>query len=107
MSWFAAPCGHVAPISCRECDPPPTNGVTDSQLAVLFRQAQWVLDDAAHDFPAGRVTARRREELAGSLEALGAIVRASTPIEPLTGRWSSGALPPAPGGQLGSTHPRQ
>lgn len=54
-------------------------GVTDSQLAVLLRQTQWALDDAAHDFPAGRVSAARRAELAGTLEALAAIVRASTP----------------------------
>ena len=53
--------------------------VTDPQLAVLLRQTQWALDEAAHDFPAGRCTAQRREELAGSLEALAAIVRASTP----------------------------
>ncbi len=51
--------------------------VTDSQLAVLFRQTQWLLDDAAHDFPAGRVGARHREELAGTLESLAVIVRAS------------------------------
>ncbi len=51
--------------------------VTDSQLAVLFRQLQWTLDDAAHDFPAGRVGAQHREELAGTLESLAVIVRAS------------------------------
>ena len=59
--------------------PDPPTGVTDSQLAVLLRQTQWALDDAAHDFPAGRITPRRREELAGTLEALAAIVRASAP----------------------------
>lgn len=58
-------------------------GVTDSQLAVLLRQTQWALDEAAHDFPAGRATPQRREELAGTLEALAAIVRASAP-EPST-----------------------
>lgn len=52
-------------------------GVTDSQLAILLRQTQWALDDAAHDFPAGRASAQRREELAESLEALAALVRAS------------------------------
>ncbi|MGH3793739.1 MAG: hypothetical protein ACRDSP_02505 [Pseudonocardiaceae bacterium] len=58
--------------------------VTDSQLAVLFRQTQWLLDDAAHDFPAGRVSARHREELVGTLESLAAIVRGSVPgQEPL------------------------
>lgn len=53
--------------------------VTDSQLAVLLRQAQWALDEAARDFPAGRVTPQRRSELSGTLEALAAIVRASAP----------------------------
>ncbi|MGH3907507.1 MAG: hypothetical protein ACRDTE_25520 [Pseudonocardiaceae bacterium] len=53
--------------------------VTDSQLAVLLRQAQWALDDAAHDFPAGRVTPQRRVELAGRLEALALVLRASAP----------------------------
>ncbi len=56
-----------------------STGVTDFQLAVLLRQTQWALDDAAHDFPAGRGSAQRREELAGTLEALAAIVRASAP----------------------------
>lgn len=54
-------------------------GVTDSQLAVLLRQAQWALDDAAHEFPAGRATAGRRVELAGRLEALAVVLRASVP----------------------------
>ncbi len=54
-------------------------GVTDSQLAVLLRQTQWALDEAAHDFPAGRGTPQRREELAATLEGLAVIVRASAP----------------------------
>ncbi|MGH3907695.1 MAG: hypothetical protein ACRDTE_26470 [Pseudonocardiaceae bacterium] len=54
-------------------------GVTDSQLAVLLRQTQWALDEAAHDFPAGRGTPQRREELAAILEGLAVIVRASAP----------------------------
>lgn len=53
--------------------------VTDAQLAVLLRQAQWALDDAAHDFPAGRVTPGRRAELAGTLEALAVVLRAAVP----------------------------
>lgn len=56
-----------------------TTAVSDSDLAVLLRQTQWTLDEAAYDFPAGRCTPQRREELAGSLEALARIVRASTP----------------------------
>ncbi|MGH3908529.1 MAG: hypothetical protein ACRDTE_30735 [Pseudonocardiaceae bacterium] len=58
-------------------DPPV--GITDSQLAVLLRQAQWALDDAAHDLPAGRTTPQHRVELAGRLEALALVLRASTP----------------------------
>lgn len=50
-------------------------GVTDLQLAVLLRQAQWALDDAAHELPAGRATVGRRVELAGTLEALALVLR--------------------------------
>lgn len=55
----------------------PGDGVTDSQLAVLLLQTQWALDEAAHDFPTGRVTPTRCEELAVILESLAVIVRAS------------------------------
>ncbi|MGH3910825.1 MAG: hypothetical protein ACRDRM_08320 [Pseudonocardiaceae bacterium] len=48
-------------------------------MAVLLRQAQWALDDAAHDFPAGRVTPGRRAELAETLEALAVVLRAAVP----------------------------
>lgn len=58
---------------------PESRGVTDSQLAVLLRQAQWALDEAAYDFPAGRGTPQRRAELAATLEGLAVIVRASAP----------------------------
>ncbi len=80
----------------------PATGITDSQLAVLLRQTQWALDDAAHDFPAGRGTPQRRYELAGTLEALAAIVRASAPEHTTTQtladrRLSAPALLPAPG----------
>ncbi|MCA1672594.1 MAG: hypothetical protein LC799_10450 [Actinobacteria bacterium] len=55
-------------------------GVTDSQLAVLLRQTQWALDDAAYHCAGGAgLTRRQREELAGTLDALAAIVRASAP----------------------------
>ncbi|MGH8573394.1 MAG: hypothetical protein ACREX8_12590 [Gammaproteobacteria bacterium] len=64
---------------------PGQSGVTDSQLAVLLRQTQWALDDAAHDFPAGRVSAQRREELAVTLEGLAAIVRVSAPVQVIEG----------------------
>ena len=82
MSSHVAECGHSVPISCPECERPAAPAVTDSQLAVLLRQAQWTLDEAAHHFPAGRGTPQRREELAGTLEALAAIVRASVPVDP-------------------------
>ena len=55
--------------------------VTDSQLAVLLRQTQWALDEAAHEVGAGRATPQGRAELAGTLEALAAIVRASAPTQ--------------------------
>lgn len=54
-------------------------GVTDTQLAVLLRQAQWALDDAAHDVPAGRVSTQCRMELARTLEALAVVLRSSAP----------------------------
>lgn len=44
-------------------------------LAVLLRQAQWLLDDAARDVPAGRLTAERGEELASILDDLAAVMR--------------------------------
>ncbi|MGH3905372.1 MAG: hypothetical protein ACRDTE_14460 [Pseudonocardiaceae bacterium] len=66
-------------LACPAGRPDPCTGVTDSQLAVLLRQTQWALDEAAHDFPAGRGSAQRRDELAGTLEALAATVRASAP----------------------------
>jgi hypothetical protein len=46
-----------------------------TQMAVLFRQVQWTLDDAAYDWPAGRITPERREELARTLESLAILVR--------------------------------
>lgn len=77
--------------------------VTDTQLALLLRHAQWALDDAAHDVPAGRATSQRRAELAGSLEALAVVLRASCSAgEPqltqITAdhRWSESCTP-APG----------
>ncbi|MCA1226158.1 MULTISPECIES: hypothetical protein [unclassified Saccharopolyspora] len=39
-------------------------------LAVLLRQAQWALDDAAFDIGAGRATTDQREQLASALIAL-------------------------------------
>ncbi|MGW0890456.1 hypothetical protein [Saccharopolyspora sp. NPDC002578] len=39
-------------------------------LAVLLRQAQWALDDAAFDIGAGRATSEQREQLATALVRL-------------------------------------
>jgi hypothetical protein len=50
----------------------------DATLAVLIRQTQWLLDDVAHDLPAGRVTPAKGEELAGILESLAALIRQRT-----------------------------
>lgn len=75
-------------------------GVTDSQLAVLLRQTQWALDDAAYDCVGG-LTRQRREELAGTLEALAVIIRASAPEHPTQTpagrRLSAPARLPTPG----------
>lgn len=68
-------------------------GVTDFQLAVLLRQTQWALDEAAHDVGAGRATPQGRAELAGSLEALAAILRASAPDPHATGHLSAPRAP--------------
>ena len=54
--------------------------ITGSQLAVLLRQAQWTLDDVAHDLPARRVTPEAREELARMLESLVSAIRASASV---------------------------
>ncbi|SFB50421.1 hypothetical protein SAMN05216266_114185 [Amycolatopsis marina] len=50
----------------------------DATLAVLLRQTQWLLDDVAHDLPAGRVTPEKGAELAGLLEDLAALIRRRT-----------------------------
>jgi hypothetical protein len=68
--------------------------VNDSQLAVLLRQTQWTLDDAAHDIGAGRATPQGRAELAASLETLAAIVRASAPDPHGTGHLSASRAHP-------------
>ncbi|MGH3930810.1 MAG: hypothetical protein ACRDTF_12615 [Pseudonocardiaceae bacterium] len=50
----------------------------ESQLSVLLRQTQWLLDDAAHDIPAGRYHLNQRDELANVLEYVAGVVRATT-----------------------------
>jgi hypothetical protein len=47
-------------------------------LGVLLRQTQWLLDEVAHDLPAGRLRPEKRDELATILEQLAVLVR-STP----------------------------
>lgn len=49
----------------------------ESQLSVLLRQTQWLLDDAAHDIPAGRYHLNQRDELANVLEYVASVVRAT------------------------------
>lgn len=44
-------------------------------LVVVIRQAQWLLDDVAHDLPAGRVSPEKGDELAVILESLATLVR--------------------------------
>lgn len=50
--------------------------VDDVKLAHVLRFAQWALDDAAHELPTGRATARRLDELALGLETLAGLLRA-------------------------------
>lgn len=49
----------------------------DLQLGVLLRQTQWLLDDAAHDIPAGRYHPSQRDELAVVLEQVASLIRAT------------------------------
>lgn len=44
-------------------------------LGVVLRQTQWLLDDVAHDLPAGRLRPEKRDELAAILEDLADLVR--------------------------------
>lgn len=44
-------------------------------LAVVLRQTQWLLADAARDVPAGQLTPERAEELACILDDLATLVR--------------------------------
>lgn len=44
-------------------------------VAVLLRQAQWALDDAAHRIPEDRLDSEAHQELAEALERLAAVLR--------------------------------
>jgi hypothetical protein len=48
---------------------------TDGALAAALRWAMWSLDDAAHDLPAGRLTAERCAELIQTFELLAQLFR--------------------------------
>lgn len=52
----------------------------DSQLGVLLRQTQWLLDDAAHEIPAGRYHPNKRDELAVILEHMADLIRATKSV---------------------------
>ncbi|MCA1185904.1 hypothetical protein LCD36_05500 [Saccharopolyspora sp. 6T] len=45
-------------------------------LAVLLRQAQWAIDDAAHRVPEDRFDGDEHRDLADALEALAGMLRA-------------------------------
>ncbi|QUG99895.1 hypothetical protein HUO13_02925 [Saccharopolyspora erythraea] len=47
----------------------------DRALVVVLRQAQWLLDDAAHDIPGDRYSPQQSEELANTLDKLAEHVR--------------------------------
>lgn len=50
----------------------------DPALAVLLRETQWLLDDVAHDLPAGKLDAAKQAELAEILERVAALIRAAS-----------------------------
>lgn len=50
----------------------------DPALAVLLRETQWLLDDVAHDLPAGNLDAAKQGELAEILERVAALIRAAS-----------------------------
>lgn len=47
----------------------------DTQLAVLLRKAQWMLDDAAHEIGCGRLSSSDRDQLAAALDELAGALR--------------------------------
>ena len=76
------PCGQVLVRSERtSAQAGAVAGVApgESDLAVLVLQVSWALADAAHDLPAGRLSGRRRVELADTLQALGFVLRVTGP----------------------------
>lgn len=47
----------------------------DRTLVVLLLRMQWLLDDAAHDIPAGRYSWNKQHELADLLDEAAGMVR--------------------------------
>jgi len=52
-----------------------TEPTVDGALAAALRWAMWSMDDAAHDLPAGRLTAERCDELIQTFELLAQLFR--------------------------------
>lgn len=50
----------------------------DTALAVLLRQAEWILGEAAFEIGGGRYGDQQRRELASALDELSAALREST-----------------------------
>jgi hypothetical protein len=50
-------------------------GPADGALAAALRWAMWSMDDAAHDLPAGRLTAERCTELIDTFDLLAQLFR--------------------------------
>ncbi|MGH3942917.1 MAG: hypothetical protein ACRDTG_30705 [Pseudonocardiaceae bacterium] len=71
---LSAPSSHVPGD---RAGPPAVINPVETQLSVLLRQTQWLLDDAAHDIPAGRYHLNQRDELANVLEYVAGVVRAT------------------------------
>lgn len=55
-----------------------------TQLAVLLRKCQWLLDDAAHELGGGRFSSADQQALAESLDELAGALREQVPavVEP-------------------------
>lgn len=47
----------------------------DRELVAILLQMQWLLDDAAHDIPAGRYSRNKQDELADLLDEASRKVR--------------------------------
>ncbi len=65
-----------------------TRAETQRVLAVLMRQGEWMLDDAAHSVGGGRLSQQRCHDTAVALEDLAAFLReccAELPAENSTG----------------------